>query len=476
VVAESPTQSACISKSICSGAVRGLDSLTIATSAALVYLVYVANYDISDVEPYFAAVLICIVLQLNVFHFADVYKFDRLSSLSYQVRRVFLAWLFVFFALVTFGFLLKLSASYSRVWTVAWFALSFVGLLGTRIALTFLFQRWRGQGRLSRAVIVIGAGKEGARLLELFSRDETIMPLGYFDDRGDDRVPAQIGRWRKLGAIRDSVAFAQDHQIDAVVIALPWRAEERILQTINMLRVLPVDIRLGPETLGLRLAHAQYSQYSGVPLLNVLDRPLNDWQMLAKAIEDRVLAFLLLIAFSPLLLGVALAVKLTSPGPVLFRQKRYGFNNKLFQVYKFRTMFVERTDANAERLVERNDPRVTPLGRWLRRTSIDELPQLLNVLRGQMSLVGPRPHAVSAKAVDRFYADVVKEYAARHRVRPGITGWAQINGWRGETNTVEKLEQRVSHDLHYIENWSLALDLKIMLLTIPALLKDRNAY
>ncbi|MEO0729233.1 MAG: sugar transferase, partial [Pseudomonadota bacterium] len=178
----------------------------------------------------------------------------------------------------------------------------------------------------------------------------------------------------------------------------------------------------------------------------------------------------------PVMLGIAATIKLTSKGPVLFRQKRYGFNNELIEIYKFRSMYTDLSDANAAKLVTKDDPRVTPIGRIIRKTSIDELPQLLNVLKGDISLVGPRPHALQAKAADRLYDEVVDEYFARHKVKPGITGWAQINGWRGETDTQEKIAKRVEHDLYYIENWSIFLDLYILIRTPFALFDTDNAY
>jgi exopolysaccharide biosynthesis polyprenyl glycosylphosphotransferase len=208
----------------------------------------------------------------------------------------------------------------------------------------------------------------------------------------------------------------------------------------------------------------------------VFRKPLSDWRLVAKEIEDVTLGLLLLLFLAPLFAVVALAIKLDSPGPVFFRQRRYGLNNRLIGVYKFRTMHHHLRDVRAERLITRNDPRVTRVGAFLRKTSLDELPQLFNVLRGEMSIVGPRPHALSAKAADRLYEEVVAEYAVRHRVKPGITGWAQVNGWRGETDTIEKIQKRVEHDLYYVENWSLALDIKILLLTVFALLKNENAY
>src|SRR5690606_25777765 len=205
-------------------------------------------------------------------------------------------------------------------------------------------------------------------------------------------------------------------------------------------------------------------------------KPLGAWDTLIKTLEDRILAALAILALSPVMALVALAVKLDSRGPVLFKQRRYGFNNELIEVYKFRSMYVDKTDHNAEKLVTRSDPRVTRVGRFIRKTSLDELPQLFNVLKGDLSLVGPRPHPTMAKAADKLYGEVVDGYFARHKVKPGITGWAQINGWRGETDTPEKIQRRVEHDLYYIENWSVMFDLYILAMTPISLLNTRNAY
>lgn len=203
--------------------------------------------------------------------------------------------------------------------------------------------------------------------------------------------------------------------------------------------------------------------------------PFTDWRRVTKSVEDFLLASIILIFIAPLLLIVALAIKFDTPGPVLFRQRRYGLDGELITVYKFRTMHDHLSDARAERLTARNDPRVTKVGAFLRKTSIDELPQLINVLRGEMSLIGPRPHPVAAKAANRPYEEVVAEYAARHRVKPGITGWAQVNGWRGETDSVEQIQKRVEHDLFYIERWSLTLDIKILFRTF-FVLTGKNAF
>jgi exopolysaccharide biosynthesis polyprenyl glycosylphosphotransferase len=238
-----------------------------------------------------------------------------------------------------------------------------------------------------------------------------------------------------------------------------------------------VDIRLAAHTNKLRFRPRSYSYLGDVPVIDIFDKPIADWDVFVKAAFDKIVGALCLIALSPVMLAVALAVKLDSRGPALFKQSRYGFNNEKIEVYKFRSMYVDQLDAAARRLVTRNDPRVTRVGRFIRRTSLDELPQLFNVVfKGDLSLVGPRPHAMHARAADHLYDDVVDGYFARHRVKPGITGWAQVNGWRGETDTPEKIQKRVEYDLDYIENWSLLRDIYILALTPFALLKGHNAY
>jgi exopolysaccharide biosynthesis polyprenyl glycosylphosphotransferase len=246
---------------------------------------------------------------------------------------------------------------------------------------------------------------------------------------------------------------------------------------LKKLWVLPVDIRLAAHSNKLRFRPRSYSYIGNVPVIDVVDRPIADWDVVMKWLFDKVVGTAMLIALSPVMALVALAIKLDSPGPVLFRQKRYGFNNDLIEVYKFRSMRVDASDATASKLVTKGDPRVTRVGRFIRKTSLDELPQLLNVVfKGNLSLVGPRPHAVNAKAEARRYDEAVDGYFARHRVKPGLTGWAQINGWRGETDTHEKIQQRVEHDLHYIENWSVLFDLYILARTPVALLNTESAY
>jgi Undecaprenyl-phosphate glucose phosphotransferase len=331
--------------------------------------------------------------------------------------------------------------------------------------------------RLSRNVVIVGATGLAKRFIECMEnrKDPWTCILGIFEDR-KDRGSSDIRQYPILGNLDNLIEWAQKHRIDDVVIALPWRAEDRLSGIIEKLEILPVCLCLCPDMIGYKFVQHSYSCLCGVPVLNIFQKPVAGWSFGAKTIEDRVLAALLLVMILPVMGFIALCIKLDSPGPVFFRQKRYGFNNQIIDVVKFRTLRFEQQDDLAKQLVTRNDPRVTRVGRFLRHMSLDELPQLLNVLTGQMSIVGPRPHALNASAGGRLYKEVVEKYAIRHKVKPGITGWAQVNGWRGETDTEEKIRKRVEHDLYYIKNWSLTLDLVIILRTPWALLKGSSAY
>jgi Undecaprenyl-phosphate glucose phosphotransferase len=375
-------------------------------------------------------------------------------------------------------FLFKLGDNYSRVWLVGFFAMSTALLIASHAAMRAQMEYWHRQGRLSTRVVIVGGGEPAEQLISSLhaSNNNFVELIGLFDDRNDDRSPQAVGRLPKLGKIEDLVGFTRTYGVDMLVISLPVTAESRLLQIMQQLWVLPVDIRLSAHSQRLRYRPRAYSWLGNVPMIDVFDQPLRDWGRLLKTIEDKVIASVALLLLSPVMLAVAIAIRLESKGPVLFRQQRYGFNNQPIEVLKFRSMYTDMCDARANRLVTRDDPRVTRVGRFIRKTSLDELPQLINVLRGELSLVGPRPHAHHAKAANRLYDDVVDGYFARHKVKPGITGWAQINGWRGETDTEDKIRQRVEFDLYYIENWSLLFDLQILLMTPFALLKSENAY
>jgi Undecaprenyl-phosphate glucose phosphotransferase len=343
-----------------------------------------------------------------------------------------------------------------------------------------LVRNWARQGRLDRRTIIVGSDRNGEELVEALKaqEDSDIHVLGVFDDRNDSRALDTCAGARKLGKVDDIVEFARRSRVDLVLFALPISAETRILEMLKKLWVLPVDIRLSAHTNKLRFRPRSYSYLGDVPTLDVFEAPITDWDLVTKWLFDRVVGSLALLAALPVMALVALAVKLESPGPVLFRQKRFGFNNERIDVYKFRSMYHHQADPTAAKAVTKNDPRVTRVGRFIRKTSLDELPQLFNVVfSGNLSLVGPRPHAVQGKLQSRLFDEAVDGYFARHRVKPGITGWAQVNGWRGEIDNEEKIQKRVEFDLYYIENWSVLFDLYILLKTPLSLLtKNENAY
>ena len=463
---------------VLAGLVRAAEFVIIILSAILVHRLYVAP-SVGYAASYFIVATAVAFLSMVVFQGLQTYHPSAFRQPIRQVFRIAGGWSFVFLVVFAAIFFLKLDGVLSRVWVATWFLLGLAALAAERAILSRIALSMVRAGRLDRRTAVVGGGEFGRDLLRDLAkaRHSEIKMLGVFDDRGDDRSPETLEGFTKLGTVDDLVEFARHTRIDLVIFALPITAEQRILEMLRKLWVLPIDIRLAAHANRLRFRPRSYSYVGHVPVLDILDKPIADWDVVIKLAFDKIVGGLALIALSPILLATALAVKLDSPGPVLFRQKRYGFNNEMIEVFKFRSMYVDQTDVNAAKLVTKSDPRVTRVGRFIRKTSLDELPQLFNVVfKGDLSLVGPRPHAVHAKAADRQYDEVVDGYFARHRVKPGITGWAQINGWRGETDTPEKIQHRVEHDLHYIENWSILLDLYILAITPYSLIKTKNAY
>ncbi len=470
-----------ISVPIMAGVLRLVDLLVILCSGAAAYSIWLVEAPAVAWPQYAIVAAFGALIAINLFHLNNAYEFEILSQLGSSLRHTLTAWTAAAAILLALSFVTKTTEDYSRAWSILWFALAFVALGVTRLLIYNRIRRWAEEGRLYRNVVIVGAGAIGQRLLGYLaaSPDAGVRILGVFDDQlkqDAESLRAHCAGYPVLGDLESLVEYVRNHPIDTVIVALPWSAERRLLGIFAKLRSLPVDVRLCPDAVGFHLKRPSVSYFGQITMFNVMDKPLADWPLLVKEAEDRVLAAAILVVIAPVMLIVATAIKLDSPGPVFFRQKRFGFNNQLIEVLKFRTMHHDQCDEHAERLATRNDPRVTRLGAFLRRTSLDELPQFMNVLRGQMSIVGPRPHALSAKAAGVPYQDAVREYASRHRVKPGITGWAQINGWRGETETLEQIRKRVEHDLYYIENWSLRLDLKIIALTVLAAVSGRHAY
>jgi len=464
---------------VITGAVRVADFVILSAIGIALYFAYVVRLSGFNWE-YPAAIFAMTATAVICFQAADIYEVQVFRGQLRQMSRMISSWAFVFLLFIGASFFVKRGGDISRLWLTAFFFVGLAALVAERVFLRSLVRSWARQGRLDRRTIVVGADEDGEKLVQALKvqDDSDIEMLGVFDDRNDDRAMDTCAGSPKLGKVDDIVEFARRTRVDLVLFALPISAETRILEMLKKLWVLPVDIRLSAHTNKLRFRPRSYSYLGEVPTLNVFEAPITDWDLVMKWLFDHIVGFVILLLALPVMGLVALAVKLDSPGPVLFRQKRFGFNNERIDVFKFRSMYHEHSDPLATKVVTRNDSRVTRVGRFIRKTSLDELPQLFNVVfKSNLSLVGPRPHAVQGKLQSRLFDEAVDGYFARHRVKPGITGWAQINGWRGEVDTDEKIQKRVEFDLYYIENWSVLFDLYILLKTPLALMtKNENAY
>jgi putative colanic acid biosynthesis UDP-glucose lipid carrier transferase len=324
-----------------------------------------------------------------------------------------------------------------------------------------------------RTAVIVGASTLGVKVARALQEGESqgIDFIGYFDDRSDGRLDA-AAKARVLGTLAQVADYTTQHGIREVYITLPLGSQPRIVALLEELQGTTASLFFVPDVFGISIIQGRLQDMNGVPVVGICETPFTGTNELVKRISDVVLASLIVILISPLLLAIAIGIKLSSPGPVIFKQRRNGLDGEEIVVYKFRSMTTV-DDGPVVRQATRDDPRITPLGAILRRTSLDELPQFFNVLQGTMSIVGPRPHAVTHNAE---YRQIIKAYMVRHKVKPGITGWAQVNGQRGETDTIEKMRTRVEYDLEYLRNWSLGLDLRIIVSTIRLLFFDRHAY
>jgi len=463
---------------VITGMVRIADFVMIGLVGLALYLGYVARVDGFN-WFYVATILAMTTTAVMTFQAADLYEVQIFRTQLRQLTRMISAWALVFLLFSGASFFLKMGSAFSRLWLSAFFVVGLIALIAGRLLLRTLIRRWAREGRLDRRTVIIGSDENGEKLIKLLEvqDDSDLALLGVFDDRNDSRALDTCAGLPKLGKIDDIVEFAHRTRVDLILFAMPISAETRILDMLKKLWVLPVDIRLSAHTNKLRFRPRSYSYLGKVPTLDVFEAPITDWDQVMKWLFDHAVGALLLLLLSPVMALIALAIKLDSPGPVLFRQKRFGFNNERIDVFKFRSLYHHQADPLASKVVTKNDPRVTRVGKFIRKSSLDELPQLFNVVfKGNLSLVGPRPHAVQGKLKSRLFDETVDGYFARHRVKPGITGWAQINGWRGEVDNEEKIQKRVEFDLYYIENWSVLFDLYILLKTPLALVKTENAY
>lgn len=446
--------------------------------AILGYGIYEFYVELGQPAFYIPVILASCLLANVLFNAARTHRIGAYRTILTQIGRVLAAWTLVMVVLAVGIFFLKASDLFSRVWLASWFFGGAVLLVVYRMALRALVMVWTRQGRLRRRTAIVGGGSDAEILIEQIraSASNDIAMLGLFDDRIDDRSPDSVAGVPKLGKVADLIEFARRTTVDLVIVSMPLSAEKRVLDMLTQLWVLPVDIRLSAHMSKLKFTNKAYSYVGDIAVFDMADRPISDWNLVFKWVFDKVVALTALVLLSPVMIAAAIAIKLESKGPVFFMQQRHGFNNELINIYKFRSMRSDMLDSGAAKLVTRGDQRVTRVGKFIRKTSIDELPQLFNVLKGELSIVGPRPHALQAKADNKLYYDAVEGYFARHRVKPGMTGWAQINGWRGETDTIDKIMQRVNHDLYYIEHWSILFDLYIVMMTPVRLLNFENAY
>lgn len=324
-----------------------------------------------------------------------------------------------------------------------------------------------------RTAVIVGAGPLGVKVIQALRRgqDRSTECLGFFDDRTDERVASDASS-KLLGGLKDVAAYVTAHGVRDVYITLPLGSQPRIVELLEQLQGTTASLFFVPDVFGISIIQGRLSDMNGVPVVGICETPFTGTNELVKRISDVILSSTILLLISPILLAIALGVRMSSPGPVIFRQRRNGLDGSEIVVYKFRSMRVM-DDGAVVKQATRNDSRITPFGAFLRKTSLDELPQFINVLQGRMSIVGPRPHAV---AHNEEYRQAIKAYMVRHKVKPGITGWAQVNGQRGETDTIEKMKARVEYDLEYLRNWSLVLDLQIIARTVGLVFFDRHAY
>lgn len=404
---------------------------------------------------------------------SHLYRSWRISNFQGQVVATLLPWSGAYLVLVAYFFFTQSGIEFSRVVMALWFVLAAVGLILWRFAMRAALSRLRNLGFNTRNAAIIGTTANGIELAQEFQRNHAlgISLLGFYEDRGQDRIDGSLPA-PMLGKVEDALEQAKEGKLQHVYIAMPMHAKDRIARYLNQFADTTATTYLVPDFFTYNLLHSRWQTIGHVHTLSVHDTPFNGIAAWAKRLEDIVLSVIILLLISPVLLGVAIAVKLSSPGPIIFKQYRYGLDGRKIEVWKFRSMSVM-DNGDVVKQATKNDPRVTPLGAFLRRTSLDELPQFFNVLQGSMSIVGPRPHAV---AHNEQYRAIVDRYMLRHKVKPGITGWAQINGYRGETDTLDKMEKRVQFDLEYIQNWSLWMDIKIVIATVFKGFVGKTAY
>ena len=428
-------------------------------------------FDETFTGHYLVLMIITFFISSYVYEQTNIYRTWRNGNLLVYVSDTLIGWGIIVSILLFLGYATHLSYRYSEQVILAWFIATPLALITSHLAVHLItaIQRKRGE---TRSVVIVGANEVGQKLLErIVELPYLLMDVrGFFDDRKAAR--RSESQMPLLGDVSEVASYVRKHNIQKIFISLPMSAQPRIRKLLDDLHDTTASIYFMPDVNIFDMMQSRFDNVGGVPVVAICESPYSGVDSVVKSTSDIVLAALLLILLSPLMLCIALAVKFTSVGPAIFKQRRYGLDGEEITVYKFRSMTVSE-DGNKIDQAQKNDPRITKIGAFLRRTSLDELPQFINVLQGRMSIVGPRPHAV---AHNELYRTLIKGYMLRHKIKPGITGWAQVNGLRGETEVLEKMQARIEYDLYYLRNWSIWLDLWIIMLTAWVVLRRDNAY
>ncbi len=426
-------------------------------------------------QLYITAFIFTALLVLPVFSFFSVYKSFFDQSLLKYLGSLYLAIISVMILLAAIAFITKTGSYFSRAWFCIWTANAIVLLTIFRLLLWHILRIIRKHGWNQRRVVIIGIGTVGQNLIEHIHKAfwSGFKVVSVFDDNPAQNNIVSICDVSVKKTPSNIEEYVRKYAIDEIWIALPLKAESKIEEIVKALRQDVITIRYFPDMFGLDLLNYSVTEIFGMSAINIVSSPMIGINRIVKAIEDRVLASITLVLISPLMLLIAMFIKFTSNGKILYRQWRHGWDGKPILVYKFRTMVEHSENKGTLTQAQKDDMRITAIGKMLRKTSLDELPQFINVLQGKMSIVGPRPHAIEH---NELYKNLITAYMQRHQVKPGITGWAQVNGWRGETDTLDKMQKRIEYDLYYIENWSLWFDMKIMLLTLIKGFVHKNAY
>ncbi|GAA0810253.1 undecaprenyl-phosphate glucose phosphotransferase [Colwellia asteriadis] len=442
---------------------------------SMVFFIATYSYGVELDTHYYLVLLISLSCFLFLSQTFELYRSWRTSTTFALLSYTSLVWVSCCLVLMILAYFTKTGANYSRVAMGIWLVATLFGLCAWRVLFRALLVHFRKSGLNAKSVIIIGATPTGLNLAAQINQNPQhgLKLYGFYEDRPAERLPDMEG-YEVKGTVAEGVALVKANpEISHVYIAMPMKAEARITDILNQCSDTTATVHIIPDFFIFNLLHARWQNVGNMQTLSIFDSPFNGFNRAVKRLEDLVLASIILAIISVPMLFIGLAVKLTSKGPIIFKQKRYGLDGKEICIYKFRSMTLVNKKVDDVVQATRFDARITPLGSFLRRTSLDELPQFINVLQGNMSIVGPRPHAVQH---NEEYRKLIDGYMLRHKAKPGITGWAQINGWRGETDTLDKMERRIEFDLKYIHRWSLLFDLKIILLTIFKGFINKNAY